>query len=196
MEPPTGRWTVRKALLLDIPPVARLIEPPPPADRPDLPDEALFTAARLLLTHVGLEAGEFWVAADDELTVRAAVVLLPPREDEDGQLSREDGTAQSALRLHLGLSMPMRPDLPDGAQIADRHWLLLCVTTPGSQPVMARLLERALPAVNDTGLPVLCPQPGDLSGLLHDAGFRSQGPQFDLLVRPAVATAGAVPQTV
>jgi hypothetical protein len=180
--------TLRRAGLVDVPAVARLIDPPPAADRPGVPDDAVTAAARLLLTHVGLEAGEFWVAADDEGTMRAAVVLLPPRSEPGDVASPEEDAAHAALRLHLGITPPIQPG---GSQIPGRHWVLTCVATAGAETALPGLLVRALTAADASGMPVVCPQPGELAEVLLHAGFRSSGPagETELMTRPVAARA-------
>jgi hypothetical protein len=139
---------VRRAGLLDVPAVARLIETglagDPGHDGHGLPAATLGAAARLVLTHVGLEYGEFWVAVDDADEVRAAVVLLPPREHEDGA-SIGDGV-EMAFRLQLGLSSEQLPDLAGEAGVAGTEWMLLALAAPGLEPVLDDLLAAGLPA--------------------------------------------------
>src|SRR5690242_3897955 len=97
--PRSAGWVIRRAGLVDVPAVARLLGAPTPAEwrrGAGLSEQTLTSATRLVLTHVALDLGEFWVAAEPDGAVRAAVVLLPP--------GREGGEIMDvALRLELGL---------------------------------------------------------------------------------------------
>jgi len=124
---PGRTWAIRRARLIDVPAVSRMLKAPSLADWPlpgGLRGDDLTSATRLMLTHIGLEHGEFWVAVEDD-RVTAAVVLLPPTvpRSEDGTQERLEG----ALRLELGL-VPGAPDHTDITQLAElcgapqMHW--------------------------------------------------------------------------
>jgi hypothetical protein len=172
-----GTWTVRRARLVDVPAVARLLGVPHATAAHPMAGssaEAVTTATRLILTHVALDLGGFWVAVDDQDRVLAAVVLLPTGEAGQQRF-------RLALRLELGLLLPSGPEQPQIAGVPDDHWLLLPVVGVGTQPLLAdwmlaellaELLAAALPAVDASGLPVLSLQPGQPSRALAGAGFR------------------------
>jgi hypothetical protein len=172
-----GGWTVRRATLIDVPAVARMLKAPALADWPlpgGVTEDNMNSATRLMLTHIGLEFGEFWVAAEHDGRLRAAVVLLPPvvpGGPDEGQQRLE-----VALRVELGV-VPGMPDLTDMAELAalvgvpDMHWLLMPLAAPDDDAVLTELLEVALPAVDDTGMPVMCLEHGEQSGRLASAGF-------------------------
>ncbi len=86
---PDSGWLVTRAGLVDVNPIARLLEAHRPfidLDADGLPDGAAHPersgpATRLVLSHGGLEHGEVWCArADDDgsVEVAAAAVWLPP----------------------------------------------------------------------------------------------------------------------
>ncbi len=86
---PDSGWTVTRAGLVDVNPIARLLQAHRPfidLDGDGLPDDAAHPeqsapATRLVLSHGGLEHGEVWCArADDDgpVEVAAAAVWLPP----------------------------------------------------------------------------------------------------------------------
>ncbi|MBT0772744.1 hypothetical protein KIH74_27615 [Kineosporia sp. J2-2] len=163
-------WTVRRARLVDIPAVSRMLRAPSLADWPlpgGVSDDDLTSATRLMLTHVGLEHGEFWVA-DENDQVRAAVVLLPP--------VLPPGELEGALKLQLGLA-PGQPDDTDITQLAalagapETHWLLMPLHQPGDDDVLAALLDAALPAVDETGMPVMSLEQGVPAAAIRAAGF-------------------------
>lgn len=172
-----GGWIVRRAGLVDVPAVARMLQAPSLADWPlpgGVTELNVTSATRLMLTHIGLELGEFWVAVEPDGRVRAAVVLLPPLNaggTGDGQQRLE-----VALRLELGL-LPGIPDLTDMGQLAalvgapELHWLLLPLAAPGDEQLLHELLACALPAVDATGMPILSLEPGESTGRLAPAGF-------------------------
>jgi hypothetical protein len=174
-EPAAGfarAWTVRRARLVDIPAVSRMLRAPSLADWPlpgGVSETDLTSATRLMLTHVGLEHGEFWVA-DEEGHVRAAVVLFPPTVPQG--VERLEG----ALKLELGLQ-PGQPDSTDVAALAalagapEMHWLLMPLHTPGDDEVLNELLDAALPAVDQTGMPVMCLEQGVPAPAIQAAGF-------------------------
>jgi hypothetical protein len=105
--------TIRRARLVDVPAVARLLSAPPSDQlrgQAAVSARTITSATRLLLTHVGLEHGEFWVAVGDG-RVRAAVVLLPPA----------DGEAQSRLHATLRIELGLPPSsLPGPASLPGR----------------------------------------------------------------------------
>jgi hypothetical protein len=171
-----GGWSVRRAKLIDVPAVARMLKAPSLADWPlpgGVTEDNMNSATRLMLTHIGLELGEFWVAVE-EGHVRAAVVLLPPVVP--GGPDQGQQRLEVALRLELGL-LPGTPDLTDLAELAalvgvpEMHWLLMPLAAPGDEPILAELLHAALPAVDATGMPVMSLEPGEPSGRLSTAGF-------------------------
>jgi hypothetical protein len=175
VSPIWATWTVRRARLVDVPAVARLLGVPHVA-HPMMGSstEAITSATRLILTHVALDLGEFWVAVDGADRVLAAVVLLPPGETGQQRF-------RLALRLELGLLLPTEPAQAQIAGVPDDHWLLLPVAGVGTEPMLAdwmlaelltELLAAALPVVDASGLPVLCLQPGRPSRALAAAGFR------------------------
>ena len=166
---PSAARTVRRAELIDVPAVARLLGAPATEKWPGtrgLSEQTLTSATRLVLTHVALDLGAFWVAVNARNQVRAAVVLLPPRR-------RGGDIVDTALRLELGLlphSMPEPPALPDASE---EHWLLLPAVVPNDEPTLRRLLDAALPAIDADGRPVLSLQSGPAPQALFDVGFRS-----------------------
>jgi hypothetical protein len=162
-------WSVRRATLIDVPAVARLLGAPAPAEwraEAGLSDQALTSATRLVLTHVALDLGEFWVAVGPEETVRAAVVLLPPGE-RGGQIM------DVALRLELGLLPRALPEPVALAEVPTAHWLLLPAAGPDDEQMLRALLDAALPAIDADGHAVLSLQPGPPPRVLFEAGFRS-----------------------
>jgi hypothetical protein len=193
-EPAAGfarAWTVRRARLVDIPAVSRMLRAPSLADWPlpgGVSETDLTSATRLMLTHVGLEHGEFWVA-DEEGHVRAAVVLFPPTVPQGVQ------RLEGALRLELGLQ-PGQPDSTDVAELAalagapEMHWLLMPLHTPGDDDVLNELLDAALPAVDATGMPVMCLEQGVPAPAIRAAGFQPLVVPLELTVtaslRPGV----------
>jgi len=163
-----GAWTVRRAELIDIPAVARLLHAPARRDWPlpaGLPEENATSAARLMLTHLGFDLGEFWVAVDPANRVIAAVVLLPPISLDNPTEGQK--RLRTALRLELGLLPPSTVDLADLTELAalmgvpERHWLMLPVLDGDRDRdrLLEALLAAALPAVDATGLPVLSLEP-------------------------------------
>ncbi|GLY27199.1 hypothetical protein [Kineosporia sp. NBRC 101731] len=169
---PSRAWTVRRARLVDIPAVSRMLRAPSLADWPlpgGVSDDDITSATRLMLTHVGLEHGEFWVA-DEDGQVRAAVVLLPP------MVPTGAGDLEGALKLGLGLA-PGLHDRTDVAELAElagapvMHWLLMPLHAPGDDEVLAELLEAALPAVDVTGMPVMCLEQVAPAAPIREAGF-------------------------
>ncbi len=134
----TAKWKVRRATLLDVPVVARLIEPPSPrAERMPAP------AVRLVLAHLGLEAGEFWVASGDDGEVRAAIVWLPPGRDADGNETAQAAALASTVRLHLGAFPVTRLEVLARQQDTASGWLELAVAAPGAEPALEELRRRA-----------------------------------------------------
>lgn len=180
-----GVRTVRRAGLIDIPAVSRMLRAPSLADWPlpgGISDDALTSATRLMLTHIGLEHGEFWVALEDE-RVCAAVVLLPPTAPQTLAGNRQ--RLEEALQLELGLT-PGVPDHTDIAQLAAQtgapqtHWLLMPLHSPGDDDVLDDLLAAALPAVDETGMPVICLEQGASSPAIRSAGFEPLAVPADL----------------
>jgi hypothetical protein len=160
-------WTIRRAELVDVPAVSRLLGAPHDPAHPlsGSSDEEITSATRLVLTHVALELGEFWVAIDDGGHILAAVVLLPAMDGEQ--------TIRFAVRQELGLTLPLRPDQTPPAGVPEEHWLLLPAAPEDAQPILAELLAVALPTVDGTGIPVLSIQSGPPSIALVDAGFEA-----------------------
>ena len=162
-------WTVRRATLVDVPAVARLLGDPTPADwrvKTALPDQTLTSATRLVLTHVALDLGAFWVAVDPGNRVRAAVVLLPPGH-------RQDQILDVALRVDLGLLPRALPQPVTLDEVPEQHWLLLPAASPDDEQVLRALLDAAMPAIDDDGRAVLSLQPGPPPRVLFEVGFRS-----------------------
>lgn len=167
--PHPGGWTIRRAELVDVPAVARLLGAPTAAEWRNgtgLSDQTLTSATRLVLTHVALDLGQFWVAVEPGDHVRAAVVLLPP--------GREGSHIMDvALRLELGLlpdNLPVPVTLTD---VPDQHWLLLPAGAPGDEQILRELIGAALPAIDADGRPVLSLQTGPASRVLSEVGFRA-----------------------
>ncbi len=161
-------WSIRRAELVDVPAVSRLLGVPHDPGHPlaGSSDEAITSATRLVLTHVALEMGEFWVATDEDEHVLAALVLLPAGEGyADGER-----TVRLAVRQELGLMLLPRPEQALAA-VPEPHWLLLPAAPDGTDPILADLLAAALPAVEASGMPVLSVQSGMLSPALVEAGF-------------------------
>ncbi len=160
---------VRRARLVDVPAVARLVGEAPPGSAPSLEQPDAQRTLRLLLTHVGIGYGEIWVAHDDASVLRAAAVVLPPADDD---LERQLRTA-----LRLG-SAGATADLGAAPTLPPDHWLLLpvgrhadCVVAP------------ALAAMDVRGVPVAA-LPGQADDELVAHGFaRPTG--TGLLRRPA-----------
>jgi hypothetical protein len=168
--PRAQAWTIRRAELVDVPAVARLLGVPHDLSHPlaGSSDEAITSATRLVLTHVALEVGEFWVATDDDDDqILAAVVLLPAGDGER--------TIRLAVRQELGLTFDprsrSRADQTLAAGVPEEHWLLLPAAPDGTDPILSDLLAAALPAVDASGLPILSVQQGMLSVALVEAGF-------------------------
>ena len=167
-------WTVRRARLVDVPAVARLLGEGGayPAPAPAGPSaEAITSATRLILAHVGLDLGEFWVAVDAEERVLASVVLLPTGDVGQRRF-------RLALRLELGLLMPEDPQHARLEGVPTDHWLLLPAAGAHTEPMLtewmlAELLAVALPTVDASGLPVISLQAVPPSGALAGAGFAS-----------------------
>jgi hypothetical protein len=163
-------WTIRRAELLDIPAVARLVNvPPAPPSHPMAGSSAatITSATRLVLTHVALDLGEFWVAVDSDDQILASVVLLP---SDDVSQSR----FRFALRLELGLLLPTDPEPLQVSGVPEDHWLLLPAvpaSPAGAEPIMTELLAAALPSIDATGLPVLTLEPGQPLAALAGVGF-------------------------
>ncbi|GAB6899672.1 hypothetical protein [Kineosporia succinea] len=191
MKESRAAWIVRRARLIDIPAVSRMLRSPELADWPlpgGVSDDDLTSATRLMLTHVGLEHGEFWVA-DEGGRVRAAVVLLPP------MVPTGAGDLEGALKLELGLAPGLR-DSTDLAELAEAigaptmHWLLMPLHLRGDDEVLGALLEAALPAVDETGMPVMCLEQGVPAGPIRAAGFEPLAVPADVAVtaslRPGV----------
>jgi hypothetical protein len=132
----------------------------------ELSDQTLTSATRLVLTHVALELGEFWVAVDPGNHVRAAVVLLPPGR-KGGQMM------DVAVRLELGLLPKTLPKLAILADVPEQHWLLLPAAAPDDDQVLRELIDAAMPAVDADGRSVLCLQSGPAPELLFELGFRA-----------------------
>jgi hypothetical protein len=167
--PQAGAWIVRSARLIDVPAVARLLGDPTPAqwrNRTGLPDQTLTSATRLVLTHVALELGAFWVAVDAGNRVLAAVVLLPPGH-------RRDQILDVALRVELDLlprALPQPVTLDD---VPEQHWLLLPAASQDDEEILRSLLDAAMPAIDLDGRPVLSLQSGPPPRVLFEVGFRS-----------------------
>jgi hypothetical protein len=192
---PKRAWTVRRAQLIDIPAVARMLRGPALADW-QLPggvsEDDLTSATRLMLTHVGLEHGEFWVA-DEDGRIRAAVVIFPPTVPSGGFGTK--AALEGALKLHLGLP-PGLPDATDITQLAEltgapeMHWLLMPLHAPADDEVLGDLLAAALPVVDETGMPVMCLEQGAPAAPIQAAGFQPLVVPADLTVsaslRPGV----------
>jgi len=178
-------WNIRRATLIDVPAVARMIDPPAGADP---------SVTRLVLAHVGLESGGFWVAADGD-TVCAAIVLLPPSQDPAGENTAEIEGVATALEIQLGAAARTLPKLPVVTGIPSRHWFLLAVAEPGAEAALPALVAEALPAMERAGLPVLNVAPGRATQALLAAGFTpwAPGAEIPVLVRPAPTVSG--PQT-
>jgi hypothetical protein len=158
--------TIRRARLVDVPAVARLLGAPRPEQwrsRAGVSARTITSATRLLLTHVGLEYGEFWVAAGRG-QIRGAVVLLPPANGD------VQSRLHATLRLELGLPASALPDSPlrDGPEGC---WLLLAAPVPAGVATFGALLRAVLARVDAEGLPVLSIQPGLPAGVLAEAGF-------------------------
>ncbi len=195
---PASAWTVRRARLIDIPAVSRMLRSPSLADWPlpgGVSDDDLTTATRLMLTHVGLEHGEFWVA-DSDGEIRAAVVVFPPTVPAGGFGTQE--RLEGALRLELGL-IPGVPDTTDITELAtlagapDMHWLLMPLHAPGDDEVLADLLEAALPVVDQTGMPVLCLEQGAPAAPLRAAGFEPLAVPLEVTVTASLRTGVQAP---
>ena len=193
--PPVRPWTVRRARLIDIPAVSRMLRAPSLADWPlpgGVSEDDLTSATRLMLTHVGLEHGEFWVA-DEDSRIRAAVVVFPPTVPTGGFDTKQ--ALEGALKLHLGL-VPGLPDSTDVTQLAaltgtpEMHWLLMPLHAPGDEDVLSDLLAAALPVVEETGMAVLCLEQGISSAAIRAAGFEPLAVPIELAVtaslRPGV----------
>lgn len=169
LSPHCANWTVRRAELIDVPAVARLLGARTPTEWPGaagLSNRTLTSATRLVLTHVALDLGEFWVAVNRQDQVRAAVVLLPPGH-RSGQIM------DTALRLELGLLPVKRPAplvLPD---VPEERWLLLPATAPDGEPMLRDLIDAALPAIDADGRPVLSLQSGVPPRVLFEVGFQT-----------------------
>ncbi len=170
--------TVRRAALADVPALARLLEPPVPAEAPVAPPalrgagglsrEVLASALRLTLAHLGIDRGEVWVAVDPADRVVSGLAVLPPRH------ARSDAALLLALRLELRLEVaallgPAPGDL-EPAQACDDHWFLLPVGA--HLPAVDALLHRALQGVDGRGAPVVTAACGPLHVELPAAGFR------------------------
>ncbi|HST84796.1 MAG TPA: hypothetical protein VLL08_23865 [Kineosporiaceae bacterium] len=162
-------WTIRRAELIDVPAVARLLGAPIPAEWPgraELSDQTLTSATRLVLTHVALELGEFWVAVERGNRVRAAVVLLPP--------GRKGGEMMDvAVRLELGLLPRNLPQPATMAGVPEQYWLLLPAAAPDDDQVLRDLIDAAMPAIDADGRAVLCLQSGPAPELLFELGFQA-----------------------
>jgi hypothetical protein len=162
-------WTIRRATLIDVPAVARLLGAPVPAEwqaRAGISDQTLTSATRLVLTHVALELGQFWVAVDHANQARAAVVLLPPGR-KGGQMM------DVALRLELGLLPNSLPGPAALADVPDEHWLLLPAAEPEDEQILRELLDAAMPTIDADGRPVLSLQSGPPPRVLFEVGFRA-----------------------
>lgn len=160
-------WQIRRARLVDVPAVARLLGAPPPQQSragAGLSARTITSATRLLLTHVGLEHGQFWVAVGGG-QIRSAVVLLPPAADA---LQRR---MHATLRLELGLDADTLPELIDAVDVPESCWVLLAAPTPASGPILADLLAVALSDLGDA--PVLTIQPDLPLPVLRTAGFEA-----------------------
>ncbi|MCD5309631.1 hypothetical protein [Kineosporia babensis] len=191
-------WTVRRARLIDIPAVSRMLRAPSLADWPlpgGVSDDDLTTATRLMLTHVGLEHGEFWVA-ESAGEVRAAVVIFPPTVPAGGFGTKQ--RLEGALKLELGL-IPGLPDNTDITELAalagapEMHWLLMPLHAPGDDEVLNDLLEAALPVVDETGMPVMCLEQGAPAAPLRAAGFELLAVPLDLAVTASLRAGAQAP---
>lgn len=161
-------WTVRRATLIDVPAVARLLGAPAPQWQAGagLSDQTRTSATRLVLTHVALDIGHFWVGLDDRGQVRAAVVLLPPGR-------RGGEIMDAALRIELELLPQALPRPAATADLPDEHWLLLPAAGPDDEHILRALIDAALPAIDADGRPVLSLQSGPPPRVLFEVGFRS-----------------------
>lgn len=162
-------WTVRRAELVDVPAVARLLGAPVPETMPGgfgLSDQMLTSATRLGLTHVALELGEFWVAVDRRNRVLAAVVLLPP-----GRKGMH--VMDVALRLELGLLPNTLPEPVAMAGIPEEYWLVLPAATSAGEQALRDAIDAALPAIDADGRAVLSLQSGPAQQVLFEVGFRA-----------------------
>lgn len=162
-----SRWQIRRARLVDVPAVARLLGAPPPQQwraGPGLSARTITSATRLLLTHVGLEYGEFWVAEGDG-RIRSAVVLLPPAADD---VQRR---MHATLRLELGLDLASLPEPIDRGEVPGASWVLLAAPCPPAVSILTELMTAALAAQAVEGVPVLTIQPDLPAPVLAEAGF-------------------------
>ena len=161
-------WTIRRAELIDVPAVARLLGAPTHAEwqrGAGLSEQALTSATRLVLTHVALDLGEFWVAVGADNRVRAAVVLLPP--------GRQGGHIMDVtLRLELGLLPSTLPEPLTLDEAPEQYWLLLPAVGPGDEPILRDLIAAALPAIDADGRAILSLQTGSAPQVLSEVGFR------------------------
>jgi hypothetical protein len=163
-----SRWQVRRARLVDVPAVARLLGAPPPQQwrgGPGLSARTITSATRLLLTHIGLEHGQFWVAVGGG-QIRAAVVLLPPAEDAMQRRMHQ------TLRLELGLNVAELPEPIERVEVPESSWVLLVAPCPASPAILSDLLTAALDAGEVDGFPVLTIQPDLPAAVLAGAGFQ------------------------
>ncbi len=173
--PPPGQpaGAVRRAVLSDVPALARLVREPASAllVGDDLSPDRRAVVLRLVLTHVGLDAGELWVRADAAGRLQSAAALLPPRADR----------ADQALLLALHLGGSAAPSAAGGSPpvlgLADDHWFLL-PTAPDPA-----LLAVALRGVDERGACTFTVSPAP-DPALAAAGFRPAGAD-GVLVRPA-----------
>lgn len=167
---PTG--SVRRAVLSDVPALARLVREPASTllVGDHLSPDRRAVVLRLVLTHMGLDAGELWVRSDAQGRLQAAAALLPPRGD------RADKALLLALHLGGGAASGTGAPTPVLA-LADDHWFLL-PTSPDPA-----LLEHALRRIDERAACAftVAPEPDPA---LAAAGFRPAGAD-GVLVRPA-----------
>ena len=162
---------LRRAELADIPAICRLLQPSQAAALRGVPlsREVSAGALRLVLTHVGLDRGELWVAGDGR-SVRGAIALLPPRGNDNDHLLL-------ALRLELGLGTGLGPaGLTETAMVPPLHWLLLA----HDDQDLPALLARVLPVIDESGLATVCVMAADPPEALLANGFRTAAAGFVL----------------
>lgn len=151
------RTTVRRAGLVDVPAVVRLIEAP---EHPAAVDwDQAQRAMRLMLAHYALEEGEAWVAERVDGTLLAAAVWLPPGTGTDEPRTRFG----SLLTRELAACPPEHPVLPTAlkkAGPAEPHWTVATFCAPDDteawdRTVVTDLLAPGLHAVDAEDAPAV-----------------------------------------
>jgi hypothetical protein len=154
------------ASLADVPAVSRLLRGPEGAvPRSQLHQAASARVLRLLLTHVGLDRGEVWVARGAHGALVGAVAMMPP----------PDGVNEHRLLLSLHTELGLRDSastMHDLPPVPEGHWVMLPVA--GSPDVVRALVGVVLRRADAAGDPVVTPSVGGAGAVLAELGFEDE----------------------